>query len=321
MRSARHASARKGGVMVGFERILCPVDFFPASLRAYDFVLKLAANYGAAVDVLHVVAPLVPTPYGAPVSLPDVTMKLVTESKRQLKKLKARAEKANVNVQAEVRTGEIELEIQRAIKSEKADLLVMGTHGRRGFERWILGSVTERLLRRSTVPLLAISAPKQDREAPPAIRTILVTTDFSEGTSEAVAYAFSVAQECRSRITLLHVINDLTMADVDSKLRSPLIVGVRKQLEDLVPEGARAWCDVTTRVETGTPYRRILRILDQEKVGLLVMNIHGKGMLDRALLGSTAERVVRAAECPVMLIPPMRLEKKDARRRAGKKAA
>jgi nucleotide-binding universal stress UspA family protein len=102
---------------------------------------------------------------------------------------------------------------------------------------------------------------------------------------------------------LLHVVHDAA-ADVSGKYRESLVQGVQKQLDDLVPADAKAWCDVSTDVEIGVPYRIIMRTLEDEKIDLLVMNIHGKGMLDRALLGSTAERVVRVAPCPVMLIPP-----------------
>jgi len=97
--------------------------------------------------------------------------------------------------------------------------------------------------------------------------------------------------------------------------------GVRKQLDDLVPAEAKDWCDIKTRVETGAPYRIILRILEDEKIDLLVMNIHGKGMLDRALLGSTAERVVRVAPCPVMAIPPMKRKNRRRARPEGVRAA
>ena len=188
----------------------------------------------------------------------------------------------------------------------------MGTHGRRGFERWVMGSVTERLMRNCPVPLLAIASEKGGTAAPPAIRRILVTTDFSEGTSDALTYAFSIAQECQSKVTLLHVVNDLAMADVASKLREPLTSGIRQELEELVPEEARNWCDVETRVETGFPYRVILKLVQSEKPDLLVMNVHGKSMLDRALIGSTAERVVRSAGCPVLLIPPQLAVQKTA---------
>jgi nucleotide-binding universal stress UspA family protein len=181
-------------------------------------------------------------------------------------------------------------------------MVVMGTHGRRGVERWFMGSTTEKLLRHSPVPLITISAAG---EKAVRFRRILVTTDFSEGTSDALAYAFSVAQENESQIILLHVVHD-GPADVSGKYRESLVQGVQKQLDDLVPTDAKAWCDVSTDVEIGVPYRIIMRTLEDEKIDLLVMNIHGKGMLDRALLGSTAERVVRVAPCPVMLIPPLK---------------
>ena len=144
------------------------------------------------------------------------------------------------------------------------------------------------------------------------LESILVTTDFSDGTPDALTYAFSVAQENESRVTLLHVLHDID-ADLSGKYRESLISGVRHQLDNMIPAEARNWCDIVTRVETGVPYRIILRMLEDEKIDLLVMNIHGKGMIDRALLGSTAERVVRAACCPVMMIPPI---KKKLKRRA-----
>src|SRR5262245_53612680 len=182
-----------------------------------------------------------------------------------------------------------------------------------------MGSTTEKLLRHSPVPMITINSPGE-KVAPPCFKRILVTTDFSDGTPDALSYAFSVAQENDSQITLLHVVHDVA-ADVSGKYRDSLIKGVDKQLLDLVPSEARNWCDVNTRVETGVPYRIILRILEDEKIDLLVMNIHGKGMLDRALLGSTAERVVRAASCPVMLIPPLKRKLRRRARPGGRAAA
>jgi nucleotide-binding universal stress UspA family protein len=161
-----------------------------------------------------------------------------------------------------------------------------------------------------------MSAAKPVRTALPAIRRILVTTDFSAGTAEALKYAFSFAQESQARITLVHVIDQVT---VESSVKSslPTIDAIRRQLEKLVPSEARPWCEVKTRVEVGVPYSTILELQKSEKADLLVMNVHGKGLIDRALLGSTAERVVRGATCPVLLIPPAaRLEKrKPARKR------
>jgi nucleotide-binding universal stress UspA family protein len=294
--------------MAPFENILCPVDFFPASLRAFEYALRLASNYGARIHALHVVVPPMPSAYGAPMDVGDLTTEMEKESKRMLVKLRAKSEKAGVPVETEVLIGDVDLEIHRSIESRKADLVVMGAHGRRGFERWVMGSVTERMLRRCPAPLIVIGgASKRRSTSPPRINRILVTTDFSAGTSEALAYAFSIAQECQARVTLLHVIGDLS-AEVGFKRTQPMIAAIRKQLEALVPEGVRDWCEVTTRVDAGEPHQVITETVNAKKPGLLIMNIHGKGMIERALLGRTAERVLRSVinTCPVFLIPPAR---------------
>src|SRR5206468_4086990 len=141
----------------------------------------------------------------------------------------------------------------------------MGTHGRRGVERWFMGSTTEKLLRHTPVPLVTISGSREGRTAP-QFRRILVTTDFSEGTTDALKYAFSVAQENDSRITLLHVVGDIVEV---AGHRGSLVKGFESLLEELVPAEAKNWCDVVTRVEQGMPYRIILRTLEDEKIDLL----------------------------------------------------
>ena|SRR4026209_2195838 len=174
-----------------------------------------------------------------------------------------------------------------------------------------MGSVTERMIRHCPVPLITVG-PGRKGAAPPNIRRILVTTDFSEGTPDAVAYALSIAHECRAKVTLLHVVHDIA-ADVSGKYREPLWRGIELELQKLVPKDAS--CE--TQIEAGLPFRIIPEFLVSGKFDLLVMNIHGKSMVDRALLGSTAERTVRAAApiCPVLLIPPREAAKGGARRR------
>jgi nucleotide-binding universal stress UspA family protein len=306
--------------MISITRILCPVDFFPASDAAVNHAIGLAANYGARLHLLHVITPLLPTAYEYAIDTAAVMDSLEKSAAEELSKLVARTKEAGVPADTEIRIGDVYDEIKRSIEAEKPELLVMGTHGRRGVERWFMGSTTEKMLRHSPVPMLTISGTGEKFTSAPRFRRILVTTDFSDGTPDALTYAFSVAQENDARITLLHVIHDAA-ADVSGKYRDSLIQGVEKQLADLVPSEARNWCDVVTRVDTGVPYRIILRTIEDQKVDLLVMNIHGKGMLDRALLGSTAERVVRVAACPVMLIPPMKRKLRRRARPGGRAAA
>jgi nucleotide-binding universal stress UspA family protein len=298
--------------MITIKSILCPVDFFPASDAAVNYAAGLAANYDAAVHLLHVVAPVPAGVYEYAIDTAALVKSVEESSKDEMNKLVARVKGMGVTVKTEIVVGDVYDEIKGSIEVLKPDLIVMGTHGRRGVERWFMGSTTEKLLRHSPVPLVTISAVGEKVVNVPRFRRILVTTDFSDGTPDALAYAFSVAQENESQVTLLHVLHDVS-ADLSGKYRDSLIDGLRRQLDDMVPAEARNWCDIVTRVETGVPYRIILRTIEDERPDLLVMNIHGKGMLDRALLGSTAERVVRAASCPVMMIPPM---KRKLRRRA-----
>ena len=305
--------------MITVKKILCPVDFFPASDAAVSYAAELAGNYDASVQLLHVITPVAVGAYEYAIDTTEIMKSWEERATEEMTKIAARVKEAGVEAEFEVRVGDVYEEIKEAIEKLKPDIIVMGTHGRRGVQRWFLGSTTERLLRHSPVPLITISS-TGEKPASPGFKRILVTTDFSDGTADALAYAFSVAQENESQISLLHVVHDVA-ADVSGKYRQSLMEGVQKQLEDLVPAEAANWCDIKTRVETGVPYRIILRILEDEKIDLLVMNIHGKGMLDRALLGSTAERVVRVASCPVMAIPPMKKKAKRRARPGGTRAA
>src|SRR5207344_2353311 len=112
---------------------------------------------------------------------------------------------SGIDVETVVRSGDVSNKIDAEILADKPDLVVMGTHGRRGFERWIIGSTTERLIRRSPVPVLTLSAAARGGFR---FRRILVTTDFSRGTVNALDYAFSIARENRAGITLLHVLEE-----------------------------------------------------------------------------------------------------------------
>lgn len=187
----------------------------------------------------------------------------------------------------------------------------MGTQGRRGLEKFFLGSTTERLLRTLPVPLLTIRGIKT-QTATPGIRNILVTTDLSDGTPEPVAYALSIAQERKAKVTLLHVLNDVE-AEISGRYRDQLLRSIRHELEDLLLSWTRKSCEVAVRVVTGRPIRRILPLLNKEKFDLIVMNIHGKTLLDRMTIGSTAEKIVRAAPVPVLVIPPRTVAKPKSR--------
>jgi nucleotide-binding universal stress UspA family protein len=274
-------------------------------MKAFAYALKLASHYEGRVDALHVIPRIVPTFSMVPVHTSELTAGLEKEAKKELKKLEALAGKAKVELRTDIRLGDIDLQILGAAKDNSSDLIVLGTHGRRRFQRWVLGSVAERMVRHSPTPLLVVAAATKARAVPPVIRRILVTTDFSKGTREALGYAFSIAQESQAKVTLLHVVDDLSL-NLDERTIATMHQSVGKQLDALVPKDVRDWCDVRTELLTGQPYREILNKIRKDKPQMLVMNTHGKGMFERVLLGSTAERVVRGVAdiCPILLVPP-----------------
>jgi nucleotide-binding universal stress UspA family protein len=289
--------------MMRIKTILCPIDFGPAAVRATNYAASFAGMYGAKVHLLHVVTPPPTGEYEYATTRAEIIKSIEEASFLEMKTAAEKLEAKGIAVQIDMRTGDVHETIKQHISFVQPDFIVMGTHGRHGITRWFMGSLTESLMRNSPVPLLTIS-PQMKSE--PAFRRILVTTDFSSGTADALDYAYCIAQDNGSEITLLHVI-DTNMA-LSIKYGNFLMEVARTALEHLSPPDVRNGCNVSTEVQEGSPYQVILRTLQRVKPDLLVMNIHAKGILDRALHRNTAERVVRTAPCPVMLIPRMKVK-------------
>jgi nucleotide-binding universal stress UspA family protein len=182
-------------------------------------------------------------------------------------------------------------------QAQSADMVVMGTHGRSGFESLILGSAAEKVLRKVNCPLLTIpQATAEATDAVPALfHHIVAPVDFSDTSMRALTFAASLAYEADAHLTLLHVIELPQWRQ-----------GTARRLHELVPAAARTCCHVDERVETGQAYRGILRLAAERRAGLIVVGAHGRGVVERMFVGSTAQHIVRRAVCPVLTVtPPM----------------
>lgn len=279
--------------MIEIKRILVPCDFSAFSARALERAAAIARWYEARLTVLHVV-PLAQ----------DLPPREVAAA--ELARFVEPARDAGVPIETAVAEGDPVREILGRASESRADLLVIGTHGRGGFERWVLGSVTEKVLRKAPCPVLTVSG-HGSAPAPAALKSILCPVDFSEASLRALEYAFSLAQETDARLTLLHVVRELPAAsdpasfDV-SGYRARVLEEARRRLHGLVPAGVRDWCTPEERVATGKPHREIVGAAQAQAAGLIVMGVHGRGVVDLALFGSTTHQVVRAADCPVLTI-------------------
>jgi len=298
--------------MVEIRHVLCPVDFSDPSRRALEYALALARWYGARVTALHVVPATLPPLSSLGVSTsqalePKVRDRLRDDLLEELRRFSP-PEAKKVEMDAVVREGDTAAEIARETRGG-ADLAVLGSHGRSGVERGLLGSVTEKVLRKAACPVLTVPhhAEGAARGGPPVFSRILCAVDFSEASLRALEYALSFAQEAGGRVTLLHVV-DGSAADAPAgsdrltmgEYRGARESDARKRLGPLVPPAAREWCEPEAVLAAGTPYREILRLAEERSADLIAMGVHGKSALGALFFGSTANQVVRAAACPVL---------------------
>ena len=301
--------------MLGIKKILVPVDFSLPSKKALGYGLSLAVEMDAILVVAHIVQFSVPVAYAYPIETDTIQKGQAEEVKEKLRELIPAEFRNSVDTRFIVEAGEIEDQLLTIINDESVDLVVMGTHGRRRFERWLLGSTTEHILRKVSVPILTVSELDDEHEIgelkPVPMHKLLYATDLSEnGNGRGVQIALELAQTFSAELVVLHAMRGIQWAygteyvplDIESdttKLRDSL----SNRLDDAVPEPSRHDPKVRTELIEGVPYETILRVADEENADMIVLNMQSKSGLERALVGSTAERVVRGAPIPVLSVP------------------
>jgi nucleotide-binding universal stress UspA family protein len=298
--------------MIEIEHILCPVDLSDVSGQALRYAVLLARWYEATVTVLEVVSePFPPTPF-APVTAATLTPEERAEFEAGLDAFVAGIAADGIDLATTVKEGQVAREILQEARALAADLIVLGTHGRGGFEHLLLGSVAERVLRKATCPVLTVpphAAAAGNR--PAGFHDVLCPVDFSPASLGALAYALSIAQEAGGRLALLHVLDwpadRPDPAGVASDLhdyRRHLQDQAFRDLRAAVPAEARNWCEPVELVVVGKPYEEILKIAKERGSDLIVMGVHSRRAAELHVFGSTADHVIRAAHCPVLTIRP-----------------
>jgi len=292
--------------MLDVKLILCPVDFSEFSERAYRHALSLAEHYRARLVALHVVD-LLQFPsvsFAASAGLYDECCQAVREAAReQLQEFAKNHARDDIQPELVVQQGTAADSILSFADIHKTDVIVMGTHGRRGYDRLMLGSVTDRVMRRASCPVLAVCRPPHEPEATgkdhPAhhLHRILFCTDFSENSERALIDAISVTAEYDGELTLLHVLEDAVPGS--AKAEEDIAAAA---LDKLIPPEQRKTLKVKTAVRIGKPYRQIIQLALETQVDLVVMGVHGRGALDLAVFGSTTYRVMQLGPSPVLAV-------------------
>jgi nucleotide-binding universal stress UspA family protein len=305
--------------MIAINRILCPVDLSDSSRLALGHAASIAAWYEARLSVVHVfsnVPVLDVVPALGATTLPPIALKDL-DREGMLAALRTFAGPASARASVDVRLLEASdprREILEQASSLKADLLVMGTHGRSGFDHLLLGSVTEKVIRKSPCPVMVVPRHAAEAVVSDAVpfKRIVCAVDFSPGAIHALSYALDLAQESDARISLLHVIEMPPELGEFPLAREINVNGIRaateaeylQRLRDLIPPEARTYCTVATQVSEGRAHREILRVAAEETADLIVMGVQGRGAVGLLLFGSNAHAVIRGAVCPVLAVPP-----------------
>ncbi len=290
-------------------RILCPLDLSDFSKRAFEHGLVLARWYGAKVVALHVFAGFMPpgdeSTYPAWLRrVPEARKEIDRELHEQVSSPLAEG----MDVPLVLREGDPVAGILAEAKAMAADLVVMSTHGRSGFDRLTLGSVAYKVLRKSPCPVLIVPAQQARQGEFQGYRRIICATDFSPDSGHALDFALSIAERAGSRLTIAHVVEVAENPEVlegDSPLavvRRERIEKAHARLRELVAarEGQEPAVDETVRI--GRPYVELLALAKATEADLLVLGVRGRGAIDLTLFGSTTAQVVRRAACDVLTV-------------------
>lgn len=292
--------------MLKMDRILCPMDFSEYSAKSYEYAYSLARHYHARLFLEHVIQPLnIGLPENAFLgTFSEMDKRFIEDAQSQFSELIKKSAWNGVQPEVAVMEGFPTDSILNLARKQRVDLIVMATHGRHGFDRMVLGSVTEKVIRKAHCPVLVVRKPAHDFVKPldqdeqVQLKKILFCTDFSAHSDRALQYALSLAQEYNAELTLLHVLENIKdTTDMESEISR-----VRRDLESPIPDSARNWCKVKSMVRSGTPYQEIIREATESRSDLIAMGVRGRNAVDLALFGSTTHRTIQLGPCPVLAV-------------------
>jgi nucleotide-binding universal stress UspA family protein len=286
------------------KNILVPTDFSETAEHATGQAIELAAMHGARLELFHVVEP-----YGTP---PPNMMEVVRE---YMEKLEREAESSLASRVELMREDDIDAHYSKVhhvapieaiadkVESLEPDLVVMGTHGHRGFQRLVLGSVAEKVLRTVPVSVLTMNVKASLVKRGTGFKQLVVPVDFSEFSKRALEAAFALVAEGGA----VHVVHVVDTPIYPTFYPGPVVppVGADPDLANNVREHLGRWLEgreAELSIRGGDPALEILDACGEAKPDLLVMGTRGLRGVSHVLLGSVTEKVVRRAEVPVLTV-------------------
>lgn len=297
--------------MIQLKRILLPTDFSRCAEQALTHAWELAKQHGAELHMLHAIVLHEDDPHNAAHHFADID-----EIHSRIKQTAS----AEMDSNLEKHAGEVKVVkahergiapatvIMDYARDHDIDLIVMGTHGRRGLEHFLLGSVAEEVVRMAGCPVMTIREQK-DPKGPEATERILVPIDFSDPSKQALRYALELANTYQARLQLLHVVEETLHPAFYVTGKSSIFEFIpdikdksKESLERLVEEVAGKDVDADFFVVEGRAARDITKFARENDSDLIVISTHGLTGIEHLLVGSVTEKVVRMASCPVFTV-------------------
>jgi nucleotide-binding universal stress UspA family protein len=286
---------------ISLKHILYATDFSPAAEAALPYVKALSKQYGAKVHAVHVRLPAT-YPIVGPEMMPQVIEAAEEQAKLEAQDLHQML--ASVPHDVTVSEGELWPTLSEIVRQQNIDLIIVGTEGRTGLGRTLLGSAAEEIFRSAPCPVLTVGPHiSKDTERRLEMKEILYAIDFSPESLSALPYAVSLAQEHQARLTVLHVIGEEKVGELVHARN--YVESTLRRLRELVPSEAKPWCEPNFKVEQGPAAEKIMEVGIALGADLIVLGVRGAaGHMGTTthLLRHTAHRVVTQAECPVLTV-------------------
>lgn len=303
--------------MIKLKKILFPTDFGESAEEALRYAAMLAGEYGAELTIMHVVSMFGEGLASAEQHLQEMEQyadkfadQLHAEADEIIERtIEEHAETELVMRKLIVRGITPNDEILRVAEEQEVDLIVMGTYGRGGVSHLLFGSTAENTVRNAGCPVLTVRHHAPHTFDFKRIRKILFPTDFSEYSKKALPYALSFAERYGAQLHVLHIFEQrihpafyiadkATPFDLDEGLRERAL----DALDEFVYPELRERIDFRCDVASGKPFVEIVNYARANDIDMIVIATHGLTGLEYMIIGSTTERVVRKAPCPVLSI-------------------
>jgi len=299
--------------MIRIKNILFPTDFSKCAHQALSRASILAKSYDATLHMLHATVLHDDDPHNPAFHLPDVDMINTKLRETAIDKMDSvinsyHASDLKIVKKHERGIAPAPVIIDYAEKND-IDLIVMGTHGRRGLRHLLLGSVAEEVVRLSSSPVLTIHEQKAPVPVAGSMERILVPVDFSDHAKTALRYAKALAEEYGSTLQVLHIIEESvhpsyyiagmsSIFDLEPDIKPKSEDAMRKLFE--TAEGPQV--SATYHLEEGQAAHEIAKFASAQKSDMIVISTHGLTGIEHLLVGSITEKVIRLADCPVFTV-------------------